>query len=329
MLQKYLLAFVLGGVVAGGVVYFARRPAAVPEQTQAVQSQTAAPPPSQTVPAPDEPQPGMQQAPDKTTVESPRGSAPAQRSARKALKQEQPVAAEPAPTQPVQPVQTAQPAPPPQPQTQPEVQAQAPPPQAAPKHDPEPSNILRPDPVTESRDRKPQTVTIPSGTTLAVRLRQLISTDRQAEGDAFAATLDQPIVIDGFVIADKGSNVRGKITSLVNPGRVKGRAAISLELTEINTTDGQRVDVRTDTYRNEAASGKKGDIAKVGAGAAIGAIIGAMAGGGKGAAVGAGVGGAAGGGAVLATKGEEVRLTAETRLTFRLAENVTLTEKLN
>ncbi len=326
MLQKYLLAFVLGGLVAGGVVYFARRPAAAPVQAPAVQSQTAAQPPAQTAPSPDAPQPGMQQAPDKTTAELPREPAPAQRPARKFLKQAQPAAAESAPSQPVQ---TAQAAPPPQPQTQPEAQTQAPPPQAAPKHDPAPSNILRPDPVTEIRDRKPQTVTIPAGTTLAVRLRQLISTDRQAEGDPFAATLDQPIVIDGFVIADKGSNVRGKITSLVNPGRVKGRAAISLELTEINTTDGQRVDIRTDTYRNEAASGKKGDIAKVGAGAAIGAVIGAIAGGGKGAAIGAGVGGAAGGGAVLATKGEEVRLTAETRLTFRLAENVTLTEKLN
>jgi len=181
----------------------------------------------------------------------------------------------------------------------------------------------------ETKSRTPQTVTIPAGTLLNVRLRQLISTDRQAVGDPFAATLDQPIVIDGFVIADKGSNVRGKITALDAAGRVKGRAAISLELTEINTTDGQRVDIRTDTYRNEAASGKMGDVAKLGAGAAIGAIIGAIAGGGKGAAIGAGVGGAAGGGAVLATKGEDVRLTSETKLSFRLAESVTLTEKLN
>ncbi len=326
MLQKYLLAFVLGGLVAGGVVFFARRPAAAPAPAPAVQAQAAAQPSTQTAPTPDAPQPGMQQEPDKAAANSPREAAPAKISNRKSVK---PAAAAPAPVQPDQPTQTAQATPPPPAQTQVESQPQEPLPQVAPKHEPPQSNILRPDPAAETRDRKPQTVTIPAGTTLAVRLRQLISTDRQAEGDAFAATLDQPIVIDGFVIADKGSNVRGKITSLVNPGRVKGRAAISLELTEINTTDGQRVDVRTDTYHNEAASGKKGDIAKVGAGAAIGAIIGALAGGGKGAAIGAGVGGAAGGGAVLATKGEEVRITAETLLTFRLAENLTLTEKLN
>jgi hypothetical protein len=315
MLQKYLLAFVLGGLVAGGIVYFTHRPAAAP----APQAGPPAGAQPQTTPPPAEPQPAVQQ-PENSAASPAREQAQPQRTASKSFK-----TAPPPDAAPPQPAQTAQAIP----QPQPETQAPPPPPQAAPRHEPQPSPILRPDPSVEARNRTPQTVTIPAGTTLAVRLRQLISTDRQVEGDSFAATLDQPIVIDGFVIADKGSNVRGKITSVTNPGRVKGRAAISLELNEINTTDGQRVEIRTDTYHNEAASGKKGDATKVGAGAVIGAVIGAMAGGGKGAAIGAGVGGAAGGGAVLATKGDEVRLTSETRLTFRLAQSVTLTEKLN
>jgi hypothetical protein len=317
MLQKYVLAFVLGGLVAGGIVYFTHRPAAAPTP-QAGPAPVEQP---QTTPQPAEQQPAVQQ-PEKSAASPARQQASPQRSASRSLQPAQPAAMA---QEPVQPDRTAQAIP--QPQAQP--QAPPPPPPVMPRREAQPSNILRPDAAVETRSRTPQTVTIPAGTTLAVRLRQLIGTDRQSEGDSFAATLDQPIVIDGFVIADKGSNVRGKITSLVNPGRVKGRASISLELTEINTTDGQHVNVRTDTYHNEAASGKKSDATKVGAGAVIGAMIGAMAAGGKGAAIGAGVGGAAGGGAVLATKGEEVRLTAETRLTFRLAENVTLTEKLN
>jgi hypothetical protein len=317
MLQKYLLAFALGGLIVGGVVYFTRRPASAPAQPNAAvtgaQPQAALPTQA--------PQPAVQE-PEKSAPSPTPEPAPPQRSARRPAKPERPTSTAP---EAVAPAQTAQAIP----QAQPEQQTQATPPPATPKQEDKQSLILRPDPVVEPRNRTPQTVTIPSGTVLAVRLRQLISTDRQSVGDAFAATLDQPIVIDGFVIADKGSNVRGKITSLDAPGRVKGRAAISLELTEINTTDGQRVDIHTDAYRNEAASGKKGDVAKVGAGAVIGAVIGAIAGGGKGAAIGAGVGGAAGGGTVLATKGEDVRLTSETRLTFRLTENVTLTEKLN
>jgi hypothetical protein len=317
MLQKYLLAFALGGLIVGGVVYFTRRPAAAPVQpsaaTAVIQPQAAAPMqvPQPAVQEPERPSPGQTPEP-----------APAQRSSRKPTKPAQPAADAPPTVPPAETTQSAQ-------QQQPEEQPQAPQPPITPKHEDKQSVIMRPDPVVETRNRTLQTVTIPSGTVLAVRLRQLISTDRQSVGDAFAATLDQPIVIDGFVIADKGSNVRGKVTSLDAPGRVKGRASISLELTEINTTDGQRADIHTDTYRNEAASGNKGDVAKIGAGAVIGAVIGAIAGGGKGAAIGAGVGGAAGGGTVLATKGEDVRLTSETRLTFRLTENVTLTEKLN
>lgn len=311
MLQKYLLAFALGGLVVGGVVYFTRRPAAAPvpppTPVAVVQPQAATP---QQPPQPD----------PQATSQPPEPAAP-QRSAHKQTRpaQSAPAAQEALQTETAQPVH----------QPRQEQPVQAPPPPVVARHEPQPSPILRPDPAVETKSRTPQTVTIPAGTLLNVRLRQLISTDRQAAGDPFAATLDQPIVIDGFVIADKGSNVRGKITALDAPGRVKGRAAISLELTEINTTDGQRVDIRTDTYRNEAASGKKGDVAKLGAGAALGAIIGAIAGGGKGAAIGAGVGGAAGGGAVLATKGQDVRLTSETKLSFRLTENVTLTEKLN
>ena len=317
MLQKYLLAFALGGLVAGGVVYFMRRPSAEPVQptVPVAAAQPQAEPPSQA-------QPPAVQEPEQPAVSQPPASVPQQRAARRPANHAQPNPEPPAQAPPAQVAQAA-------PQPQDEDHVQAPPPPVAPRHEAQASPILRPDPVIENRNRTPQTVTVPSGTVLTVRLRQLISTDRQSAGDPFAATLDQPIAIDGFVIADKGSNVRGKITSLDAPGRVKGRAAISLELTEINTTDGQRVDIHTDTYHSEAASGAKGDATKVGAGAVIGAVIGAIAGGGKGAAIGAGVGGAAGGGAVLATKGEDVRLTSETKLTFRLTESVTLTEKLN
>ena len=58
----------------------------------------------------------------------------------------------------------------------------------------------------------------------------------------------------------------------------------------------------------------------VGGGAAVGTLLGALAGGGKGAAIGA-VAGAVGGGTVqVLTRGNEVRVPAETTLTFQLDE---------
>jgi hypothetical protein len=68
-------------------------------------------------------------------------------------------------------------------------------------------------------------------------------------------------------------------------------------------------------------------VAKVGAVTAIGAAIGAIAGGGKGAAIGAATGGAAGTGGVLATRGKSTTLPSETRISFRLRNAVTITER--
>jgi hypothetical protein len=56
----------------------------------------------------------------------------------------------------------------------------------------------------------------------------------------------------------------------------------------------------------------------VGGGAALGAIIGAIAGGGTGAAVGAASGAAVGTGVQVMTRGQVLRIPAETILEFRL-----------
>ena len=130
-----------------------------------------------------------------------------------------------------------------------------------------------------------------------------------------------------MVIAEKGARVEGRIVDTTQAGRVKGLSAINLELTTLMTSDGQRVPISTESFKKEGPESKKKDAAKVGGGAALGAIIGAIAGGGKGAAIGAGVGGAAGTGDVLATRGDAAVLASETKLTFHLSNSVTITEK--
>ena len=169
----------------------------------------------------------------------------------------------------------------------------------------------------------PHVVTLQSGTALVVLLAETVSTDRKDAGDTFLATLETPLVIDGFIIADKGSKVLGKIAGAQ-------KALMQLTVTEINTTDGQRVPVETSVFEKRADEAKRGqDAAKIGGGAALGAIIGAIAGGGKGAAIGAGAGAGAGTGAVLLGRNKPISLPAETQLTFQLARPVTITEKLN
>lgn len=175
----------------------------------------------------------------------------------------------------------------------------------------------------------PHVVTLTPGTLLSVRIGESLSSARNQPGDSFLTTLDRPLVIDGFVIAEKGSKVEGRVVEAEPAGRARGLAHLGIELVRISTSDGQRIRIRTEPYRKDGPSSSGADAAKIGAGAAIGAAIGAIAGGGKGAGIGAGVGGAAGTADVLLTRGRPADVPVETRLTFRVQEPVTITERLN
>lgn len=190
---------------------------------------------------------------------------------------------------------------------------------------------LNPPPDTQTAPpapRTPQTVTIAAGTLLPVRVNETISTETNYSGDAFTATLEKPLVVNGFVIADRGARVTGTVVQAEKAGRVKGVADIQLALTKLHTTDGQTVNIVTVPWDKRGAGSKKRDTAEMAGGAALGAIIGAIAGGGRGAAIGAGAGGAAGTGVVLSQRGKSATIPSETRLTFTLDSPVTITEQL-
>lgn len=177
--------------------------------------------------------------------------------------------------------------------------------------------------------RQPHVVTLPAGTTLVVRLGETVSTDHNYTGDAFRGTLDTPLIMDGFIIADRGSKILGKVVNADKGGHLSGTADLSLALTEIHTTDGQTVQIDTGVFDKKGPKNTAQNAEKIGGGAALGAIIGAIAGGGKGAAIGAGAGGAAGTGVALATHGKGATLPSETKISFLLSNPVTITEKLH
>jgi hypothetical protein len=176
---------------------------------------------------------------------------------------------------------------------------------------------------------QPHVVTLQTGTNVSVRLGETLSTDKNYSGDTFRASLDRPIIQDGFVIADKGSKVLGKIVGLDKAGKFEGTSNLQLVLTEINTTDGQRVHIQTGFLDRKGPVNNGAAAAKVGGGAVLGAVIGALAGGGKGAAIGAGAGGAIGAGTVMAGKGRPAVVPTEAQLTFQLSAPTTITEHLN
>jgi hypothetical protein len=208
---------------------------------------------------------------------------------------------------------------------------QEPPPAPIPPVQPAPAPVVEPAPQPQEAapplPPAPRQATIKAGTLVPVRLQDALSSDRNHPGDTFIATLDAPLVVDGLVLAEKGARVDGRVVETQQAGRVKGLASLALELTRLSLSDGQRVTVSTDSFTKMGPESHGTDAAKIGGGAALGAIIGAIAGGGKGAAIGAGVGGAAGTGTVLGTRGKPAVLPSETKISFRLNNTITVTEQ--
>ncbi len=197
------------------------------------------------------------------------------------------------------------------------------------REEPKRAEIMRPDPVVKQPARTPEIVTVPAGTSISVRINSTINSEKNIAGDSFSATLDAPLMVNDIVLAEKGAKVEGKVVEVDRSGRVKGTARLLLALTRVQLSDGQKVDLTTDSWERVAESSAKSDAAKVGIGAALGAAIGAITGGGKGAAVGAASGAGAGTGVVLATRGKAAQIDVETRIPFRLSNALTVTEKIN
>lgn len=192
----------------------------------------------------------------------------------------------------------------------------------APPAAPQPENVTPPAP------RQPHTVTLNAGLEIPVRLLDGLSSERNTPGDAFTATMGRDLVVDGFIIVERGARVDGRVVAVERGGKVDGAATLAVELTRLRTTDRQTIAIETEPFEQHVQADHRQDAAKLGAGAAIGAIVGAIAGGGKGAAIGAGVGGGAGAGAVLLGR-KPAALPSETPITFRLRTPVTLTEKVD
>jgi hypothetical protein len=162
------------------------------------------------------------------------------------------------------------------------------------------------------------------GTAVPVRTTQDINVNN-IDGQVFTGVVDQDVLdANGRVAIPQGSNAELIVRKTTNN-------ELTVDLDSINV-NGQRYAVRAD----QSAVGTSGTLESgaktigknkktatyVGGGALLGAIIGAATGGGKGAAVGAAAGAAAGAGAQIVTQGRNVRVPAESLVTFRLSRDL-------
>jgi len=156
-----------------------------------------------------------------------------------------------------------------------------------------------------------------------IRTAEEIDTDRHKVGDVFNATLAQPLKLGNEELAPVGSEIKGHIAWSRESGTFSGQSELILELVEIRVHD-RTYALRTSDYMEAGASRGKRSAATIGGAAAVGAVIGAIVGGGKGAAIGAGTGAAVGTGVQVLTRGQTLKVPAETMLEFKLQQPLTI-----
>jgi hypothetical protein len=166
-----------------------------------------------------------------------------------------------------------------------------------------------------------RTITIPSGSTLPIRVTQTLDSASTQEGDRFSGAVATDIVQDGYLVIPRGSAVSGRVTEVHEAAHFKGSSLLTVELTGV-TVHGQNIALATSPYSVEGKGRGKNTAIKTGVGAAAGAVLGGIFGGGKGAAIGAAAGGGTGAGINAVTRGEQVQIPSESVVRFSLTNSI-------
>lgn len=169
----------------------------------------------------------------------------------------------------------------------------------------------------------PPPLVVPAGTSLLVRLGSTLDTKTAETGQPFNGTLARSVVVGGEVAIPAGAGVSGSIVDAKSPGRFKGEGVLSITLNSINIGGTPR-EIATSTFSQGVKGKGKRTAVAVGGGTGAGALIGGLAGGGKGALIGGLVGAGAGTAGAAFTGNKEVQIPAETVVTFRLANSITV-----
>jgi hypothetical protein len=168
--------------------------------------------------------------------------------------------------------------------------------------------------------------TLPTGTELTVRTSEDIDSSTAVVNQTFSALVERDIRSESDEVVIPAGSRAVLVVHEVSSGGTTGSPDIVLDMQSM-TVSGRRYLVSTADVKTDSGTGlgkNKRTAETVGGGAALGTIIGAIAGGAKGAAIGVLVGAAGGAGVEVLNKGKDVRVPAESLLSFRLDRPVSL-----
>jgi hypothetical protein len=161
---------------------------------------------------------------------------------------------------------------------------------------------------------------LPAGTELDVRLQDALSSKTAQPEDRFNATTMVDLRQGDQVLVPAGSAVRGVVRSVNKAGRIERKGSLTVIFDQL-TIHGRTYPIHATVTQALESEGVRGEVAKIGTAAGVGAIIGGIIGGGKGALAGILIGG---GGVVAATEGKDVDLPPGSVLRVRIDSPLTV-----
>jgi uncharacterized protein YceH (UPF0502 family) len=167
--------------------------------------------------------------------------------------------------------------------------------------------------TTRSTTASGNTVEVPAGTEMDVRLSNSLNSGTAQVEDRFEGTTLVDLTVDGGTAIPAGAVVRGVITAVEPATRTNRTAKMTVSFDQI-TINGRSYPLRATVTQAIQGEGIKGEAGRVGVGAGVGAILGGILGGFKGALAGILIGG---GGTIAATEGKEIDLPQGTVLRLR------------
>ena len=181
-------------------------------------------------------------------------------------------------------------------------------------------------------------IVVPAGTVFPVVLNTYLNTKGTQVGDIFYADTTYPIWIQQRLIIPRGSIVKGVVTQVNKPGKVKGNGSIAIKFESILLPNGveraltanfhgihgpgaEKIDRKTETVEQGGTTNKGAAAGTVVVTAAEGAIIGSIVNrSASGAGIGAGAGALAGAAIVLLGRNRDLLLEPGIQLDLELAQ---------
>ena len=147
-------------------------------------------------------------------------------------------------------------------------------------------------------------ISLPTGTSLTVKLENNIATYSSKTADPFSARITEAVLLDGKTVIPVGATVQGRVAQVSEPRRISGRPTIGIFPEALVMPDGQRFALSASLAETNLHNGTevndegqfKGrghdgqDLTEIGMATGGGMVIGGLAGGGKGLVIGGAIG---------------------------------------